>query len=132
LNFWSDTLPYTYILKSICFKGWPHNAFHYLTQEEGIETEASYPYEAKKLTCRQKSAAVKCLNYTYPTLDGKEETLEKLVANFGPVPVVLDATVPFILYKSGIYDDENCDKTVPNHAVLVVGYDTDENGRDFW
>jgi cathepsin L len=115
-----------------CDSGWPHYAFHYLTQEEGLETEASYPYEAKKLNCRFKTPAVKCFNYTHPTLDGTEATLERLVANYGPIPVVMDVTLPFIVYKTGIYDNEKCDKMVPNHAMLVVGFDTDVNGVDYW
>lgn len=38
----------------------------------------------------------------------------------------------FILYKSGIYYDPKCSSTGLNHAVLVVGYGTSEEGEDYW
>ena len=38
----------------------------------------------------------------------------------------------FSSYKSGIFDDENCLKSL-DHAVLAVGYGTDtDSGLDYW
>lgn len=31
----------------------------------------------------------------------------------------------------GIYDDPNCKTVDPNHAVLVIGYGT-QDGKDYW
>lgn len=54
----------------------------------------------------------------------------KIVASSGPVMIAVYASENFINYASGIYDDPLCDQE-PNHAVLVIGYGT-ENDIDFW
>jgi cathepsin L len=52
------------------------------------------------------------------------------VATIGPVAAAIYASKTFLLYKSGIYNEANCPTSV-NHAVLIVGYGT-ENGVDYW
>lgn len=37
----------------------------------------------------------------------------------------------FKFYSSGVYDDESCDASKLNHAVLLVGYGQ-EDGEDYW
>ncbi|XP_026677399.1 cathepsin L-like, partial [Diaphorina citri] len=32
----------------------------------------------------------------------------------------------------GVYYEPECNSTQLDHAVLVVGYGTDENGNDYW
>ena len=49
---------------------------------------------------------------------------------FGPMVVCLDATT-LMSYQSGIVLDINCQDTDVNHAVVLVGYGT-ENGIDYW
>ena len=56
------------------------------------------------------------------------------MALFGPVAVAIDGEMAdFKLYAGGIYDNSKCGANGrrPNHAVLVVGYGT-ENGQDYW
>lgn len=52
---------------------------------------------------------------------------------FGPVSVgVCGTDAAFLYYSSGIFDDPDC-CTTQNHAMLVIGYDTDEEtGYDYW
>jgi len=40
----------------------------------------------------------------------------------------------FIAYHKGVYSSKHCRNGVKdiNHAVLAVGYGTDENGVDYW
>lgn len=58
-------------------------------------------------------------------LNGKESYLESLVANYGPITIVMTATSKFMTYKSGVFSDtlNNCpaDCTKVNHAMVVVG-----------
>lgn len=47
----------------------------------------------------------------------------------GPVSVAIDASQQsFQLYAGGIYDEPECDPKMLDHAVLVVGYGS-ENGK---
>jgi cathepsin L len=63
---------------------------------------------------------------------GREDLLKKAVALYGPVAVGMDASQwGFTNYQGGIYSDKKCSSVDMNHAVIVVGYGT-ENGRDYW
>lgn len=63
---------------------------------------------------------------------GDEITLKRVVSTYGPVAVALDASDwGFGHYSTGIFTADKCKKNVQNHAVLVIGYGT-ENNQDFW
>jgi hypothetical protein len=50
------------------------------------------------------------------------------VANIGPISVGINVMQgEFDTYKTGVYMQSDCPPQ-PNHAVLVVGYGTDEQG----
>lgn len=54
------------------------------------------------------------------------------VANIGPIIVLVDAS-KFSKYESGVFT--GCTGSVNvtlNHAVVLVGYGTDEHDGDFW
>jgi hypothetical protein len=54
------------------------------------------------------------------------------VANVGPVSVGIEASsLSMQFYSSGIYFEPECDPQNINHAVLVVGFGT-ENETDYW
>lgn len=65
-----------------------------------------------------------------------EDSLKLLVANYGPIIVAIYASRNFQLYQSGIFIDNDCftgDCFTVNHAVLIVGYGTDNaTGIDYW
>ena len=63
---------------------------------------------------------------------GNETTLEEIVATFGPVAIVVDAShASFQLYKSGVYNEPSCSPEQLDHAMVVVGYGT-TGGEDYW
>merc|ERR1712156_1125232 len=62
--------------------------------------------------------------------EGDEDALKAAVATVGPVSVAIHASDSFKQYGEGIFDEEDCNGLV-NHAVLVVGYGTNEEG-DYW
>ena len=62
-----------------------------------------------------------------------EEALKKAIAEIGPVVVAIDASAngTFHWYKGGVFNSSLCSSSQLNHAVIVVGYGS-ENGRDYW
>ncbi|XP_053182267.1 procathepsin L-like isoform X1 [Scomber japonicus] len=114
-----------------CNGGFMSRAFRYV-MDEGIESEASYPYEGSDEECLHNpmNSAANCSDYIFLP-EGDEEELKQAVATIGPISVAIDAgQSSFQFYKSGVYDEPNCTDVI-NHAVLVVGYGT-ENGQDYW
>ncbi|XP_044231460.1 procathepsin L-like [Thunnus albacares] len=116
-----------------CSGGWMHDAFRYIKENGGLDTEDSYPYEAKDGKCRYDPAKIgaNCTGYVN-VKSNDEDALRDAVATIGPVSVAIDASqTSFQLYKSGVYDEPHCQSSALNHAVLAVGYGT-ENGLDYW
>ncbi|XP_044223703.1 procathepsin L-like [Thunnus albacares] len=116
-----------------CGGGLMDNAFKYIIQSGGIDTEDSYPYEGEDGECRYNPATIgaKCTGFTDVT-QGDEDALQEAVATIGPVSVAIDAShASFQLYESGVYDEPDCSSLELDHGVLAVGYGT-ENGHDYW
>ena len=86
-----------------CNGGLMDQAFEYIKENEGIDTETSYPYEAKDLPCRFKREDVGSKDTGYIDLPSKDENaLQQAVAKIGPISVTIDAShSSFQLYKSG-------------------------------
>uniref|UniRef100_A0A8C1JUH4 Cathepsin S, ortholog 2, tandem duplicate 2 n=1 Tax=Cyprinus carpio TaxID=7962 RepID=A0A8C1JUH4_CYPCA len=115
-----------------CNGGWMTDAFQYVIDNGGIDSESSYPYKGVQGPCRYDPSqrAANCTKYYYVS-EGDEEALKQAVANIGPISVAIDATRPqFVFYRSGVYNDPSCSKII-NHAVVVVGYGAIA-GQDFW
>eukprot|EP00058_Branchiostoma_floridae_P026268 XP_002611758.1 hypothetical protein BRAFLDRAFT_99090 [Branchiostoma floridae] len=81
-------------------------AFAYIKDNGGIDTEECYPYRA--------------------------EVLQRAVGTIGPISVSIDASLAsFRHYSHGVYDDPKCSPIKENHGVLAVGYGS-SNGSDYW
>ncbi|KAF0309596.1 Cathepsin L [Amphibalanus amphitrite] len=120
-----------------CEGGRMRAAFAYVHAQGGVDTEAAYPYEADDDNACRFSAAAAAVGATdvgsVALPSGDEQALKEAVAVYGPVSVAIDASRPtFQFYGGGVYDDPACSAAHLNHAVLAVGYGTDEHGRDFW
>lgn len=117
-----------------CRVGWMDTAFEYILNN-GIDTEESYPYEAKIKECRFSSSSVGATISGYADLPlGDEGVLKKAVAMMGPVSVAIDSQDGnFQHYSSGVYYSEACQNSEDklDHALLVIGYG-EENGQPYW
>ncbi|XP_063001914.1 cathepsin S-like [Elgaria multicarinata webbii] len=116
-----------------CHGGYITRAFQYVIDNNGIDSDASYPYRAQDEKCHYDVAGKAATCSTYTQLPSRDEaSLKVAVANVGPVSVAIDASQPtFFLFKYGVYDDPKCTEQNINHAVLVIGYGT-QNGKDYW
>ncbi|CAL1298998.1 unnamed protein product [Larinioides sclopetarius] len=116
-----------------CNGGDVNAAFEYVIKNGGIDTESSYPYTATQGECEFNPDTVAAKVTGYVELpSGDENALKETVASVGPVSVAIDAGhSSFTSYKSGIYYEPNCSSKQFDHAVVVVGYGT-EDGTDYW
>lgn len=121
-----------------CNGGLMDNAFQYIKDNGGLDTEQSYPYHAVAEKCHYKKKAIgsTCSGFI-DVAEGDEEALKQAVATAGPVSVAIDVTEEhFMLYKDGVFVDETC-KNSPDsldHGVLVVGYGKGKvsGSEDYW
>ncbi|XP_051991838.1 cathepsin S, ortholog 1 [Xyrauchen texanus] len=116
-----------------CKGGYLSRAFLYVIQNKGIDSNSYYPYEHKQGECRYSvtGRAGYCSGFKI-VQHHNEAALQQAVANIGPVSVGINAKLAsFQRYRSGIYNDPKCSSKLVNHAVLVVGYGS-ENGQDYW
>merc|ERR1712223_1523709 len=110
-------------------------AFTYIKENGGIDTEESYPYDnqydPEPHACRFNPRNVGATDKGFVGItEGDEDALKAAVATVGPVSVAIHASDSFKQYGEGIFDEEGCNGRM-NHAVLVVGYGTNEEG-DYW
>ncbi|KAF2904124.1 hypothetical protein ILUMI_02047, partial [Ignelater luminosus] len=113
-----------------CRGGWPSHAFNYIQQNGGIDTEASYPYEAKDGECRYNAQNSGGTDNGAQSVQQSEDALKSAVASVGPISIAINSH-GIVRYQGGIYDDPSCDAGRLDHAVLVVGYGS-EGGQDYW
>jgi len=111
-----------------CNGGLMDQAFQYIIQNRGIDTEASYPYTATGPNQCQYSSnniGARITGFT-DVASGSESALQTAVNN-QPVSVAIDAShQSFQLYSGGVYNEPACSPTQLDHGVLAVGYGSDQ------
>ncbi|KAA3453114.1 zingipain-2-like [Gossypium australe] len=116
-----------------CSGGWMMNAFEYISQNQGITTEESYPYQSMQGNCdtEKRINGVDVIINGYQMVPrNDEQALLKVVAN-QPVSVAIEGHgQDFKFYSGGVFTG-NCGNTL-SHAVTIVGYETSDEGLDYW
>jgi cathepsin L len=116
-----------------CEGGLMDQAFKYIEQNKGIDTEQSYPYTAQDGSCHFKPSHVGATVAGFKDIPtGDEKALQQAVATVGPISVAIDASqFSFQLYSGGVYNEPSCSSTQLDHGVLAVGYGT-EDSQAYW
>jgi len=116
-----------------CNGGLMDQAFQYIKENMGIDTEDSYPYEAIDNQCRFKKDSIGATDTGFTDIKSKDEdALQEAVATVGPISVAIDASHPsFQLYSHGVYNEIFCSQIRLDHGVLAIGYGAD-SGKDYW
>ena len=118
-----------------CNGGMMHTAFDYIIENGGLYDNKDYEYVATTQNCSKplniskvRGSDISKYKFVIPNsiLDMKLSVLQN------PVTIAVDANnIYFRFYKDGVIDVPlNVSKTL-NHAVLLVGYDYDEQG-EYW
>jgi C1A family cysteine protease len=115
-----------------CDGGWPFWALGY-TQKFGVELESVYPYKAVDTKCTYDASKVMFNNtggFINVTKNNEIALATAVVA--APTSICIEADQPvFQLYTGGVITSNSCG-TQLDHAVLVVGYNTEAKGGDYW
>lgn len=115
-----------------CRGGLMGNAYNWMKNAGGINSEQTYPYTARQGTCRFRRDMIAASIRGYRSLGRHERRLARGVVKIGPIAVAIDASRrSFQYYKRGVYYDQRCNNRNVNHAVLAVGYGR-QRGRKFW
>jgi C1A family cysteine protease len=133
----SNVDPYGPICNQGCSGGWPWAALTDVIRWQGLPTEDDYPYTATDGTCVLKGKKVFAPPKSYNCLSGPDQKggpADEKVAMptalaAGPLSIALNADM-FQSYSSGIInpsDPSTCVNNQLDHAVLLVGMDTDSS-----
>ncbi|XP_014524397.1 senescence-specific cysteine protease SAG39-like [Vigna radiata var. radiata] len=115
-----------------CEGGLMDDAFKFVIQNHGLNTEANYPYQGVDGQCNANAAVKHAATITgYEDVPANnEKALQKAVAN-QPVSVAIDASgYDFQLYESGVFTG-SCG-TELDHGVTAVGYGVSDDGTEYW
>lgn len=109
------------------------DAFAYIKKSKGACLEHDYRYTGNDTEKCQKCEPAATISSFGEVEHANEEALARAVAK-QPVTVGIRASYSeFMLYKHGIIDIANATgNVVANHAVLVYGYGTSSDGKDYW
>lgn len=117
-----------------CNGGLMDLAMNYIIRRKGLSSNEEYTYNATESGfCNYNASRVLGSNMTEYKYIIPESVIDiKYSVNKNPVAIALDAdNIFFRFYKEGVIDIPiNTTKTL-NHAVLLVGYDYDEEGM-YW
>jgi C1A family cysteine protease len=118
-----------------CKGGWDFSVYNHARTSNGVTTQGNRPYRGVDytgcVTSTPRASGSKVVSFYDIPQD--EELIKHYLFNNGPLYVTFYVSSDFYSYKSGIYSDSRryCGTQYNNHAVLLVGYGT-ENGIDYW
>jgi len=116
-----------------CNGGLMDDAFSWVAQNGGIDSESDYPYTSgggNTGTCQNAKLPNKVASFpTHLDMPKDEQAMAGFVFNYGPLAIAVDAQSGWQTYSGGIVS--NCNGRSLDHGVLAVGFDT-TNTPPYW
>jgi len=116
-----------------CNPGDPIQAFQWLQSNGGADSLSSYPYTAGQGqggTCQSNIQPVqKVTGFEKLSMPTDTNTLQQYLQTNGPLSIGVDDGGFDSAYSGGII---SYTPSSPNHAVLLVGWGSDNNGSPYW
>jgi cathepsin F len=117
-----------------CGGGLPSNAYQWLiTKHRGLELEKDYKYDGVDEDCALDASKQRVFVMDFIAIpENAEDKMAQALVKYGPLSLGLNAD-PLQFYMGGVMDpsQEECDPAGMDHAVVPVGYGT-ENSQDYW
>eukprot|EP00695_Tsukubamonas_globosa_P000414 TRINITY_DN130_c0_g1_i1.p1 TRINITY_DN130_c0_g1~~TRINITY_DN130_c0_g1_i1.p1 ORF type:complete len:350 (+),score=194.99 TRINITY_DN130_c0_g1_i1:52-1050(+) len=115
-----------------CNGGLPWAAYQYVIENNGIDTEASYPYKGVDGTCSFNGNNVGARLSNWTAIAADPQAVKQALYSRGPVSVGLNAEW-LQFYFGGISNPWLCDPAKIDHAVLIVGWGVKEGTtEEYW
>merc|ERR1712071_722525 len=107
-------------------------AYDYIKSNKGIDTESSYPYQARDRTCRYNAANVGATITGYEVLpSGDEDALVNALASVGPIAIAIDASqFSFQFYSGGMGLKRTVETVITTWITLFWPLDTVPNPKE--
>jgi len=109
-----------------CNGGWMHTALDYIKEQGGVVSASVYPYKSFQQTCEEFPQKIKETSWFQPLFippNSPELLKNALVLN--SICVAVHADFDFVFYEEGIFEPEGPTHPLLNHAVVLIGYDSD-------
>lgn len=117
-----------------CNGGYMTNCYKYLRYYK-LQTKDSYPYVGYRKACAYNisNGVTWTVGTGYVNIAGSDPVALENALQLMPISAAVSAySGVFQFYRGGIIDTSDCGTSL-NHAVLIVGYGTDEVlGKDYW
>ena len=116
-----------------CNGGMMDEAFQYVINTKGLETEADYPYTGEDGKCHEDASKFAGTISGFQDVQSANETALMYAVAQQPVSVAVDANMMWQLYITGVIT-MLCSATIDtlDHGVLAVGYGVDSLGISYW
>jgi len=119
-----------------CNGGWPYDAYQYMMQAGGVESESDYPYTAVDGTCAFDSSKVvaKVSNWQYVSQNADESGMKTFLYANSPLSVCVNAE-EWQFYTGGVMTQSACGgNTIDDidHCVQATGWTTFPDGTAAW
>jgi len=114
-----------------CNGGLMDNAFEWIVENGGVDSEKQYRYKASFDECKTRKTLLHIASIDgFNDVPSNDESALKKAVSQQPVSVAIEADQrSFQLYAGGVYHAKDCG-TQLDHGVLVVGYGIDHNSSN--